>query len=53
LPVYLCLRVYVFFMFFCTVILTKLSMFCVRLSHFIINFEFELRMLLLYAGAAN
>ena len=31
----------VFFMFFCTVILTELSMFCVRLSHFIIKFEFE------------
>jgi len=28
-------------MFFCTVILTELSMFCVRLSHFIIKFEFE------------
>ena len=26
-------------MFFCTVILTELSMFCVRLSHFIIKFE--------------
>jgi len=28
-------------MFFCTVILTELSMFCVRLSHFIIKFEVE------------
>ena len=37
--VYLCLRVYVFFMFFCTVILTELSMFCMRLSHFIIKFD--------------
>ena len=26
-------------MFFCTVILTELSMFCVRLSHFIIKFD--------------
>ena len=34
-----CLRV--FLMFFCTLILTELSMFCVRLSHFIIKFEFE------------
>jgi len=25
--------------FFCTVILTELSMFCVRLSHFIIKFD--------------
>jgi len=32
-----------FFMFFCTVILTELSMFCVRLSHFIIKFELSRR----------
>ena len=31
--------VYVFFMFFYTVILTELSMFCVRLSHVIIKFD--------------
>ena len=29
-------------MFFCTVILTELSMFCVRLSHFIIKFDLSL-----------
>jgi len=34
--VFTCLRV--FLMFFCTVTLTELSMFCVRLSHFIIKF---------------
>jgi len=37
-------------MFFCTVILTELSMFCVRLSHFIIKFDWliEVLYLLLY-----
>ena len=35
---YICVYVF-FYVFFCAVILTELSMFCVRLSHFIIKFD--------------